>query len=203
MMSLCLAGNSLTCSCGSSERWQCVMVRARPSMLSGLAHVNRKILLSYLAGRLVQLDAVADSVEDWVNRLQAYERFRTHHPSVAVKRSRLTVASGCSCVRCWASLHVELQAAELTAAAAAKCPKCSVDSTLSGWLIHLQSQFQADWRGEISIINQNQSVNVRLKHLTVICGSTDTCEDDVDDERFSSNFSSFAISASSVAISLR
>jgi hypothetical protein len=34
-------------------------------------------------------------------------------------------------------------------------------------------------------------------------GNIETCDEDVDDERFSSSFSSFAISASNVAISLR
>lgn len=49
----------------------------------------------------------------------------------------------------------------------------------------------------------NWVIKISLRSFTLMCGIMETCDDDVDDERFSSIRSNLAISASSVAISLR
>lgn len=49
----------------------------------------------------------------------------------------------------------------------------------------------------------NQVTKIHGRKITFMCGIIDTCDDDVEDERFSSILSNLAISASSVAISLR
>jgi hypothetical protein len=97
--------------------------------------------------------------------------------------------------------------AGLTAAAKEACLKCSVGLTWFSRQNPRQLQFPATAvMGEGKERNMKRFLNRVRKHFerfTLMCGIMETCDDDVDDERFSSIRSNLAISASRFAISLR